>query len=172
MAAEKRRRSCALESGLERRVQRRELQGSFRARAGRIIGALHLHHAFGERSGLIGAEHIHAPQILDCIETPHENAVVSIISAPRDKFTLRIAGRSSGLRPTASAIEKSSVSTGGRPRNTCDADRRSAGSGCAQGLKKETETALGGRSEHAAEGAAHAARDLARSLRKFLNRHI
>ena len=40
----------------------------------------------------------------------------AIIEAPRDRLTLRIAGSSSGLSPTASAIENSSVSIGGRPR--------------------------------------------------------
>lgn len=37
---------------------------------------------------------------------------------------------------------------------------------------QETETALGERSEQAMEDAAHAARDLARSVRKFLERHV
>ena len=37
------------------------------------------------------------------------------ICAPRARLTVRIAGSSSGLRPTARATEKSSVSTIGRP---------------------------------------------------------
>jgi len=40
----------------------------------------------------------------------------AIICAPRARLTLRMVGRSSGERPTASAIENSRVSTGGRPR--------------------------------------------------------
>ena len=42
----------------------------------------------------------------------------AIICAPRARLTLRIVGSSSGLRPTASAIEKSNVSIGGRPLRT------------------------------------------------------
>ena len=42
----------------------------------------------------------------------------AIICAPRARLTLRIAGSSSGLRPTASATENSSVSMGGRPFTT------------------------------------------------------
>ena len=49
----------------------------------------------------------------------------AIIWAPRARLTLRIAGNSSGLSPTASATAKSSVSTGGRPRNMCAAKTRS-----------------------------------------------
>ncbi len=49
----------------------------------------------------------------------------AIIWAPLARLTLRIAGSSSGLSPTASATEKSSVSTGGRPRNTCATKTRS-----------------------------------------------
>jgi hypothetical protein len=37
---------------------------------------------------------------------------------------------------------------------------------------QETENALGGRGEQAAELAASAARDLARSIRKFLEKHV
>jgi hypothetical protein len=37
---------------------------------------------------------------------------------------------------------------------------------------QETETALSERSDHAAEAAARAARDLARFVRKFLEKHI
>ena len=39
----------------------------------------------------------------------------AIALAPRARLMLRMAGSSSGLRPTASAIEKRSVSTSGRP---------------------------------------------------------
>lgn len=46
----------------------------------------------------------------------------AIISAPRARLTERIAGRSSGLNPTASATEKSRVSMGGRPRNVLAAN--------------------------------------------------
>ena len=38
-----------------------------------------------------------------------------IALAPRARLMLRMAGSSSGLRPTARAIENSSVSTSGRP---------------------------------------------------------
>src|SRR5262249_19724072 len=41
----------------------------------------------------------------------------AIIFAPRARFTLRMSGSSSGLSPTASAIENSNVSIAGRPRN-------------------------------------------------------
>ncbi len=48
----------------------------------------------------------------------------AIILAPRARLTLRMTGRSSGLRPTASAIEKSSVSIGGRPSSVFTANTR------------------------------------------------
>ena len=44
----------------------------------------------------------------------------AIICAPRARLTLRIAGSSSGLSPTASATENSSVSIGGRPLQHVD----------------------------------------------------
>ena len=40
-------------------------------------------------------------------------------SAPRDRVTVVIIGRSSGVRPTASATENSSDSSTGRPNSTC-----------------------------------------------------
>jgi hypothetical protein len=43
----------------------------------------------------------------------------AIVLAPRARFTLRMAGNSSGLSPTARATEKRSVSTGGRPASVC-----------------------------------------------------
>jgi hypothetical protein len=41
----------------------------------------------------------------------------AIICAPRARFTVRIAGSSSGLRPTANATENRKVSAGGRPNS-------------------------------------------------------
>ena len=42
----------------------------------------------------------------------------AIICAPRARLTLKMAGSSSGLSPTASAIENNNVSIGGRPFST------------------------------------------------------
>ena len=42
----------------------------------------------------------------------------AIICAPRARLTLKMAGSSSGLSPTASATENNNVSIGGRPFST------------------------------------------------------
>ena len=44
---------------------------------------------------------------------------VAMTCAPLARFTARMAGSNSGLRPTARATEKSSVSIGGRPCSMC-----------------------------------------------------
>ena len=44
---------------------------------------------------------------------------LAIDSAPRARLRLRIAGKNSGLKPTANAIGNSKVSTGGLPRSMC-----------------------------------------------------
>ena len=60
------------------------------------------------------------PEVLDRREVAHQHAVAAIICAPRARLTLKIAGSSSGLSPTASATENNNVSIGGRPLKTCD----------------------------------------------------
>jgi hypothetical protein len=59
----------------------------------------------------------------------------AIICAPRARLTLRMAGSSSGLNPTANATEKSRVSTGGRPRSMCAAKTSSTSTSIAIVIK-------------------------------------
>ena len=70
--------------------------------------------AFRQRSGLVGAKQVHAAQIFDRIRRRTMTPRLAMARAPRARFTPMIAGRSSGLRPTASATENSSVSIGDR----------------------------------------------------------
>ena len=63
------------EAGLERGVDGGELEHLRRGCAGGVVGALELDHALGERAGLVGAQHVHAAEVLDGVEPAHEHAV-------------------------------------------------------------------------------------------------
>ena len=65
----------ALDSGLERGVQGAEPADIGRCLAVGVVSAFQLDHTFGQRPGLIGAQDVHAAQVLDGTQAPDEDAV-------------------------------------------------------------------------------------------------
>ena len=64
-----------LETRLQRCVPRREGQHLFRRDPQGVVGSLEVHDAFGEGARLVRAQYVHAPQVLDGVELPHDHAV-------------------------------------------------------------------------------------------------
>lgn len=66
--------------------------------------------ALRERARLVGAQHVHAPEILDGVELRLSRLTITflrlIASAPLERQTDTIIGSISGVRPTATAIAK------------------------------------------------------------------
>ena len=74
--------ACRIASsrGLRRPVSRAAFQAprsrtTGDSRPGRIVAARELHDAFGEGARLVGAEHVHAAQVLDGAQVPHDHPV-------------------------------------------------------------------------------------------------
>ena len=76
------------------------------------------HQAFGQRPCLVGAEDVHAPEVLDGREVTHQHAVAGHHLGTPSEVDAQDRGEGSGLRPTASATENNNVSMGGRPLTT------------------------------------------------------
>ena len=62
-------REARLERGVEHRVQ----QDPVARVAVDVEGRVQLHDAFGERAGLVGAQHVHAAEVLDRVEAAHDH---------------------------------------------------------------------------------------------------
>ena len=57
-------------------MQRAELEDLASTASPRgVVGPFELDDAFGERAGLVGAQHVHAAEVLDRVQAPHEHAV-------------------------------------------------------------------------------------------------
>ena len=115
----------ASSSGLARPVssaalQRAELEHLARRRAGRVVDAPSSWTTPSVSVPVLSVQSTSMlPRFSIALRRRTSTPWRAIICAPRARLTLRIAGSSSGLRPTASATEKSSVSMGGRPRSMC-----------------------------------------------------
>jgi len=62
---------------VQRGIDRRELEHRRGLRACRVMGSREPHDALGESASLVGAQDIHAAQVLDGVQPPHQHAAAS-----------------------------------------------------------------------------------------------
>ena len=107
---------------LQRGIDQRQAAHALGVGARRIDGGAQLHHALGERAGLVRAQDVDAAEVLDGLQPAHDDALARHRRAPDDSVTLTMAGSSSGDRPTARATANSSESTSGRCMQQIDGE--------------------------------------------------
>ena len=104
----------AFQSRFKKAVEVGQFQDPLTFPAKGVQVAFQVDAGLGQGAGLVGAEDIHAPQVLDRGEPLDDHLVGRHAQAPRDRVTETTMGRSSGVSPTASATANRNDSSQGR----------------------------------------------------------
>ena len=101
-----------LEAGLVEAVQIGVFEDAVRVVAADIEVALEDDAVLRQRAGLVRAQHVHRPEVLDRIEALDDDLLCATSPcAPLARLTVTIIGSISGVSPTATATANSSASS-------------------------------------------------------------